>query len=108
MTDRSPSSPPPASDDAPPTVPRRASRSWPSQIAADVDVLEPAPGSGVSIGARGGTVRVAVDCALERGMRCVLRVLLPSGMPLLLRGTVTWSRPLQDGCVAVLALVAGG
>ncbi|MCC6524152.1 MAG: PilZ domain-containing protein [Polyangiaceae bacterium] len=79
---------------------RRAHERWPVQ--ADVELLEPAVASGITINASVGGMRIAVDCALRAGDVCLLRVRFPSGKETLERGQIVWSREARDGCIAGL------
>ena len=71
---------------------------------APVEVLEPAGGTGVTINASTGGLRVAVDCLLRPGDLCLLIVddaARPSGE----RARVIWSQDVRDGCLAGLQLL---
>jgi len=80
---------------------RRAARREP--LHAEVEMIEPRIGSGVTINASEGGLRVAVDCRLTEGDRCLLKV-CDGERPRLERGRVVWVRELPDGFIAGLAL----
>jgi hypothetical protein len=69
-----------------------------------VQVLGPAPGSGVTLNASEGGLRVAVDCVLTEGEICFVRVDDPE-RGAVERARVAWSRELPDGCIAGLQLL---
>ncbi|MBW2455245.1 MAG: PilZ domain-containing protein [Deltaproteobacteria bacterium] len=71
---------------------------------ATVEVLEPAGGTGVTINASAGGLRVAVDCLLRPGDMCVLTV-NDEKRPKVERARVIWTQDVRDGCIAGLQLL---
>jgi hypothetical protein len=82
---------------------RRTSRRLP--LNAAVEVVQPQAGTGVTINASDGGLRVAVDCMLHEGELCLIRVDDPE-RPSIERARVVWARELIDGCIAGLEIVA--
>lgn len=81
---------------------RRGTRRRP--LHADVDVIEPRAGSGVTINVSDGGLRIAVDCTLQVGDVCMLVIREPSMPVRLERARVIWAQELRDGCVAGLSV----
>lgn len=77
---------------------RRGSRR--RELNAEIEVIQPAPGTGVTINESDGGLRIAVDCALRIGELCTLRLSVPGGNSRLETGRVVWSRELRDGWIA--------
>ena len=82
---------------------RRAHERWPVQ--ADVSLLEPTSGTGVTINASVGGMRIAVDGCLRPGDAVLLRLRFPSGKETLERARVVWSRAVRDGQIVGLQFV---
>jgi hypothetical protein len=82
---------------------RRASRR--RELDADVEVLHPRAGHGVTINASDAGLRVAVDCALHKGETCLVRVTSANGSNRLEQARVIWSKEHRDGWIAGLQLV---
>jgi hypothetical protein len=83
---------------------RRVTRRRP--LHADVDVIAPQSGRGVTINVSEGGLRIAVDCTLRVDDVCMLVIREPNQPVRLERARVVWARTVRDGCVAGLA-VAG-
>ncbi len=81
---------------------RRVTRRRPMH--ADVDVIEPRCGEGVTINASDGGLRIAVDCRLQVNDICMLVIREPSMPVRLERARVVWTREVRDGCVAGLTV----
>jgi len=81
---------------------RRQARRLP--LHALVEVHEPTGGTGVTINASTGGLRVAVDCLLRPGDLCLLTV-DDEGWPAVERARVIWSQDVRDGCIAGLQLL---
>jgi PilZ domain-containing protein len=81
---------------------RRASRRTPFH--ASVQVLGRAVGSGVTLNASEGGLRIAVDCVLRPDEICLVRVDDPA-RGRIERARVAWSHELPDGCIAGLQLL---
>ncbi len=82
---------------------RRASGRRPFE--AVIEVYEPNPGTGVTINASDGGLRVAVDCEL-RPEDVVLLAVREAGRPERLEcARVAWSLELRDGWIAGLQLI---
>ncbi len=82
---------------------RRASRR--RELNADVEVIHPREGRGVTINASEGGLRVACDCAMRQGETLLLRVRETAGEERLEQARVVWSRELRDGWIAGLQIV---
>lgn len=81
---------------------RRATRRMP--LHADVDVIEPRTGVGVTINVSDGGLRIAVDCTLQVDDVCMLVIREPAKPVRLERARVVWAQQLRDGCVAGLTV----
>ncbi len=81
---------------------RRGSRRNP--LHADVDVIEPRPGTGATINVSEGGLRIAVDCQLQVGDVCMLVIREPTQPVRLERARVVWVQEVRDGCVAGLSV----
>ncbi len=81
---------------------RRETRRRP--LHAEVDVMEPLTGGGVTINVSDGGLRIAVDCHLSVGDVCMLVIREPAKPVRLERARVVWSQELRDGCVAGLTV----
>lgn len=73
-------------------------------LEAEVDVIEPCTGEGVTINVSHGGLRIAVDCRLEEGDVCMLVIREPAKPVRLERARVVWSQEVRDGCVAGLTV----
>ena len=83
---------------------RRRSRRWP--LHAEIEVLEPVRGRGVAINGSRGGMRIAVDCRLSEDDVCVIRTRYGEGVTRTGRVRVVWSKPVRDGWIVGLALLA--
>lgn len=83
---------------------RRGSPRWP--LHAEVEVLQPVQGQGVAINGSRGGMRIAVDCPLSEDDVCILRTRYGPGVTRTGRGRVVWSKPVRDGWIVGLALLA--
>ncbi|MCA9625796.1 MAG: PilZ domain-containing protein [Myxococcales bacterium] len=72
---------------------------------ADVELVSPVAGGGVTLNASEGGLRVAVDCPLAAGEICLLYVREGGSPERLERARVAWSRELRDGWIAGLQLI---
>jgi hypothetical protein len=81
---------------------RRVTRRQPMH--ADVDVIEPHTGGGVTINSSEGGLRIAVDCILRVNDVCMLVIREPAKPARLERARVVWAQELRDGCVAGLTV----
>jgi hypothetical protein len=81
---------------------RRITRRRPMH--ADVDVIEPHTGGGVTINASDGGLRIAVDCKLRVNDVCMLVIREPAKPVRLERARVVWAQEVRDGCVAGLTV----
>jgi len=83
---------------------RRASVRFP--VHAEVEVVEPAGASGITINVSGGGLRIALDRTVAVGEHCVLRVRTADGAEALEHVRVVWARELSDGAVLGVEFVA--
>jgi len=81
---------------------RRNSRRLP--LHAAVAMHAPEGGSGVTINASAGGLRVAVDCLLRPGDLIMFSV-DDDGRPKVERARVIWTQDVRDGCIAGLQLL---
>jgi PilZ domain-containing protein len=72
---------------------------------AEIELLDPEGGRGVTINVSEGGLRVAIDCLLSVDQVCLVRVLEPGVHRDLCRVRVVWVRELRDGCVAGLQML---
>ena len=80
-----------------PLDPRRTSVRFP--VHAEVELVEPAGATGITINVSGGGLRIALDRAVREGEHCVLRVTHADGVATLEHVRVVWCRELSDGAI---------
>src|SRR5262249_16689243 len=76
---------------------RRPSVRFP--VHAEVELVEPEGGYGITINVSGGGLRIALDRALPEGEHCVLRVRHADGVETLEHVRVVWCRQQPDGAI---------
>lgn len=81
---------------------RRASQRWPWH--ADVELVEPAGGTGTTLNASAGGLRIAVDRELPVGEHVVAKV-KTAHRETVEHMRVVWARELPDGWLCGLAFV---
>lgn len=98
--------PPGGSDAAVHRGARRRSERFP--IDADIELLEPVPGTGVAINASTGGMRLALDVAVPLHHECTFRVLrAPSGESVE-QARVVWRKAQPDGYLLGVAFIGPG
>jgi hypothetical protein len=86
--------------------PRRRRREQRAAYDALVQVLAPCTGMGVALNVSDSGLRMVVDCELEEGACCELRLIDRNGCARIERMRVAWSRRLRDGSVVGLERLA--
>jgi hypothetical protein len=82
---------------------RRRSRRW--AVDAEVDMLQPVRGAGLTINASIGGLRVAVDMAVPVGHVCTLRVRTAPNHQTIEHARVVWSQARPDGYLLGLEFI---
>jgi hypothetical protein len=83
---------------------RRRFRRW--ALDAEVELLEPARGSGLAINASVGGLRIAVDMGVPIDHVCTLRVRTAPNHETVEHARVVWSQARPDGYVLGLEFIA--